>query len=150
MQTTLLGVLKRFQFQFQGTPMEAEQISGRINLVNSILLGKGWTAEMTGWISTPAQEAFVHTPWLGSLDFGLQKSMGSNWKAKLIFQDMFHTNRIVGSGITSDFIQNVDIRFDSRLCLLNLSYSFGNQLLNPHCSFSGLNEKFRFNFRLIR
>jgi hypothetical protein len=129
MQTTLLGVYNRFQFEFLGSPMEAEQLSGRINGMNSIMIGKGWSAEMSGWLSTPMRQAFITSPWLGSLDLGLQKSIGESWKAKVIAQDIFYTNRFVGVGTTPDFIQNFRILFDSRVFLLNLSYAFGNMQL---------------------
>ncbi|WP_373493671.1 outer membrane beta-barrel protein [Aquiflexum sp.] len=129
MQTTLLGVYNGFQFVFLGSPMEAEQFSGRINGMNSIMIGKGWSAEITGWLSAPTRQAFITTPWLGSLDLGLQKSIGENWKTKLIAQDIFYTNRYVGVGTTPDFVQNYHILFDSRVVLLNLSYTFGNQQL---------------------
>ena len=129
MQTTLLGVYGRFQYEFLGLPEEPKQISGRINIVNSILLGKGWTGEMTGWTSTPSQQFFIRLPWLGSLDLGLQKSLGDNWKAKLVLQDLFHTNRSIGSQVTPLFVQNYHIRKDTRLFLLNLNYTFGNQKL---------------------
>lgn len=97
--------------------------------MNSIKIGKGWFAEMTGWLSAPTRQAFITTPWLGSLDLGIQKSFGENWKAKLIAQDIFHTNRFLGVGTTPDFIQNFSIVMDTRLLLLNLSYAFGNQQL---------------------
>jgi hypothetical protein len=45
---------------------------------------------------------------------------------------VFFTNRYIGQGITPDFVQNYDIRFDSRLLMLNLSYSFGNQQLKKN------------------
>lgn len=132
LQANILGTFRRFQFIFLGNPMTAEQLSGRFNGINTFTLGKGWSAEMTGWISTPAQWTFIRTPWLGSLDIGIQKSFGQNWKAKLNAQDVFFTNRYIGQGITPDFVQNFDIRFDSRLLMLNLSYSFGNQQLKKN------------------
>jgi len=131
-QANMLGTYRRFQFVFLGTPMVAEQISGRFNGINTFSLGKGWSAEMTGWVSTPAQWTFITTPWLGSMDIGIQKSFNSNWKAKLNIQDVFFTNRYIGQGITPDFVQNFDIRFDSRLVMLNVSYSFGNQQLQKN------------------
>jgi len=129
LQTNILGTYSRFQFIFFGNPMAAEQFSGKINGINTFTLGKGWSAEMTGWLSTPALRTFMRTPWLGALDIGIQKSIGENWKAKLNAQDIFFTNRNVGQGITPDFVQNFDIRWDSRLVMMNLSYSFGNQQL---------------------
>jgi len=131
-QANFLSTYSRFQFIFMGKPLAAEQVSGRFNGINTFSLGKGWNAEMSGWVSTPSQNAFIKTPWLGSLDLGIQKNLGGSWKAKLNAQDIFFTNRFIGLGSTPDFVQNFWIRFDSRLVMLNLSYSFGNQQLKKN------------------
>lgn len=130
LQTSVLGLYRRMQYFYQNIPLTVEQVSGRFNGTNSIVLGKGWTAELTGWISTPAIYAIFHTPWLGTVDAGIQKSLGNKWKAKLSVQDLFHTNRVLGKGLAPDFTSNVRIDFDTRIVMLNLTYSFGNGQLN--------------------
>lgn len=129
LQTNLLGLYDRFRYEFMGTPLEAENFSGRLNLTNSILLGKGWRAEISGWMSTPAVQAMFDVDWRGSLDVGIQKSIGERWKAKLSGQDLLHTSGIVVNGEATDFIQDYSIDFDTRVVLLSLSFSFGNQKL---------------------
>lgn len=129
MQTNLLGLYDRFRYEFMGTPLEAENFSGRLNLTNSILLGKGWRAEISGWVSTPAVQAMFDIDWRGSLDVGIQKSIGERWKAKLSGQDLLHTSGLVIKGEAASFIQDYSIDFDTRVVLLSLSYSFGNQKL---------------------
>lgn len=126
-QANLLGLYSTFSYQFQGTPLEAEQISGRLNLSNSILLGKGWRGEISGWVNTPAVEAMFETRWRGSLDVGIQKSFGEKWKVKLSGQDLLHTNGLVIFGEAADFVQNYSLDFDSRVAMLSITYSFGNQ-----------------------
>jgi hypothetical protein len=125
-----MGFYSRQQFIYQGEPMFAEQFSGRLNATNSIVFGKGWTAELSGWLNAPSVNAIFYSPWLGSMDAGLQKSFGSNWKAKLSVQDLLHTNRIIAKGKAPGYIQDVLITCDSRIAMLNLTYSFENQQLN--------------------
>jgi hypothetical protein len=129
MQTTLLGTYSQFQFNYLGVARRVQQVSGRINGSSAFTLGRGWTAELTGWINTPVVRAISRSPWLGSVDTGVQKAVSARLKAKLSVQDVFHTNQILAKIETPDFTNNIRIRFDTRVALLNLTYSFGNQKL---------------------
>ena len=63
------------------------------------------------------------------MDVGLQKSFNAKWRAKLTLQDVFHTNRIINKINVPDFKSRVRITMDTRVVLLNITYSFGNQQL---------------------
>jgi hypothetical protein len=69
----------------------------------------------------------IRLPWLGSLDIGLQKTFKKNWKTRLSLQDVFHTNIIKGKNNLPDFYNIVLIRRDTRVVMLTVSHSFGNQ-----------------------
>ena len=84
---------------------------------------------MSGRLSTPGVNALTRTPWLGAMDLGLQKSFLKNWKAKLSVQDVFHTNRFIGRINVPDFNSKFKITMDTRVVMLNVTYSFGNQQL---------------------
>jgi len=129
LQTNFLAVYTQFKYNFQDTPLTVEQISGRFNASNTIVFGHGWTAELTGWVSTPAVYALIRTPWLGSLDIGLQKSVTSKFQVKLSLQDVFHSNRFIGKINVPNFKSDASLAFDTRVVMLNLTYSFGNQQL---------------------
>jgi hypothetical protein len=124
-----MGIYSQFQYNYQNTPLRVEQVSGRLNGSNAFTLGRGWTAELNGWLNTPAVDALWRSPWLGSLDTGLQKSLGSQWKAKLSVQDVLHSNQVRGKIRTPTFNSDIRIIFDSRIAMLNLTYAFGNQQL---------------------
>ena len=129
MQTTLLGTYSQFQYTYLRVARRVQQLSGRLNGSSALTLGKGWTAEVTGWLNTPSVNAISRSPWLGSVDAGVQKSFGSKLKAKLSVQDLLHTNQILAKIETPNFTSNVRIRRDTRVALLNLTYTFGNQTL---------------------
>jgi outer membrane receptor protein involved in Fe transport len=129
LQTTLMGVYSQFQYTYLDKPLTARQVSGRLNTTSSFVLGRGWTAELSGWLRTPGIDVVVQSPWLGSLDAGLQKALGKQWKAKLSVQDIFHSNRIIANIDAAGFTNRVRIAFDTRVAMLNLSYTFGNQQL---------------------
>ena len=129
LQTNFIGVYSQFKYAFQDTPLTVQQVSGRLNASNTFVLGKGWSAELTGWLSTPAVYAVFRSPWLGSLDVGLQKSVTSKFQVKLSAQDVFHTNRFIRTIDAPNFKSNGNLAFDTRVVMLTLTYSFGNQQL---------------------
>jgi hypothetical protein len=129
LQTSLLGVYSRFQYTYHEIPLRALQLSGRLSATNSLTLGKGWTAELAGWVNTPTVNVMWRSPWLGSVDAGLQKSIGSKLKAKLSVQDVLHTNKTIMILQVPDFSGNMRYAMDTRIAMLNLSYTFGNQQL---------------------
>src|SRR5690606_18970983 len=125
LQTSLLGYYNQFQYRYLDKAFSVRQLSGRLNASNSILLGKGWSAELSGWLNTPRINVLLRTPWLGAVDVGLQKAVGKKLKAKLSLQDIFHTNGFAGAINTPDFISNYQLSFDTRVVMLNLTYTFG-------------------------
>ncbi len=128
-QGTLMGNYSIFDYTYKGTPIHVQQIAGRLNASNAFIFGKGWTGELGGWLSAPAVYALQKSPWLGSLDAGVQKSFRSRWKAKLSVQDILHTNQIRFRIDAPGFYSKGRIGLDTRVAMLNLIYSFGNQQL---------------------
>jgi hypothetical protein len=106
-----------------------EQMSGNFNMSNTFVFSRGWTGEVTGWLNTPSIQGLARAPWMGSLDLGLQKAWGSKFKAKLSMQDVFHTNRYKGKINVPNFASTYVLHFDTRVVMLNLTYSFGNDKL---------------------
>lgn len=129
LQTTLLGYYSRFQYRYQEQPFAVEQLSARVNASSSLVLGKGWTAEVSGWLNTPRRNTFIRHPWLGTPDAGIQKTLNARLKARLSMQDLFHTNRIIGDVHTPGFNRDFRITLDTRIAMLNLTYTFGNEQL---------------------
>jgi hypothetical protein len=127
MQNNLMGIYNRIRYIYKGQVVEPGQIAGRITSANSILFGKNWTGEISGRLNTPAVTPTIRLPWLGSLDIGLQKTFKKNWKTRLSLQDVFHTNIIKGKNNLPDFYNIVLIRRDTRVVMLTVSHSFGNQ-----------------------
>ncbi len=129
LQTNVLGYYNRFQYDYEGTVLQIQNVAGRINGNNAFTLGHGWTAELNGWISTPAVNGIWRSPWLGAMDMGVQKAVSSALKLKFSLQDVFHSNRFRPSVETPTGNQVGVLTFDTRVALLNLTYSFGNQKL---------------------
>ena len=129
MQNTLMGIYNSFKFVFRSQQLHIQQMAGRFSSSNGFVFGRGWTGELSGRLNTPAVNGLSKSPWLGSLDAGVQKSFLKNWKARLNVQDIFHTNRVLGKINTRDFQNDIEIIFDSRIVMLNVTYALGNQQL---------------------
>ena len=93
------------------------------------MLGNGFSMEVTGWLNTPATDAMARMPWLGSLDVGLQKLLSANCKAKFSLQDVFQTNRVNRRIQAADISTTTGFYMETKIALLNLTYTFGNQQL---------------------
>ncbi len=127
LQTNVLGYYNRFEYDYEGNLLQIKNVAGRVNVNNAFILSHGWTAELNGWVSTPAVNGIWASPWLGAMDAGVQKTVSPVLKLKLSVQDVFHTNFVRTTIDTPNASQHVKITFDTRVALLNLTYSFGNQ-----------------------
>jgi hypothetical protein len=129
MQTNFLSVYSKFDYSYQDVPITVEQISGRFNASNTFVFGKNWTGELTGWLNTPAVFALSRSPWLGSVDVGIQKAFAASWKVKLNVQDIFHSNKFIGTIDVPNFTSSYTLAFDTRIVMVSMIYAFGNQQL---------------------
>lgn len=128
-QVNMLGVYSQFEYTYLDVPTTVEQISGRLNASNTFVFGHGWTGELTGWVSTPGVYIIQESPWLGSVDVGIQKKIGSALSAKLSLQDVFHSNMYKAEINAPSYKTDFTLKFDTRIVMLNLIYTFGNQQL---------------------
>ncbi|WP_373513783.1 outer membrane beta-barrel protein [Persicitalea sp.] len=127
-QATLMSYLNQYQFEYENEAVQINNLSARLNGNNSFILGKGWTAELSGWVTTPAMILLNRSPWMGSLDVGVQKAMTKSIKVKFSIQDVFHTNGwITSMNVPGKLVSNMWMKFDTRIAMLNLTYTFGNQ-----------------------
>lgn len=129
LQGTIMGTYSVFDYTYKGEPLHVQQAAGRMNVSNAFTFGKGWAGELMGRLNTPAVNALQQLPWLGSLDAGVQKTFNAKWRAKLSLQDVFHTDRILSHIDVPHFESQTRIAQDTRFCLLNVTYNFGNQQL---------------------
>jgi len=126
-QLNLTGMYSRFDYVYQENPISVEQFSSRLDMSNTFAFQKGWTGELTGWISSPSIQALARSPWLGSLDIGIQKSFSPKFKARLSVQDIFHTNKFIGKIDVPGFKSDYRLQLDTRVAMINFTYTLGNQ-----------------------
>jgi iron complex outermembrane receptor protein len=95
---------------------------------NSFRLGKGYTAELSGFFNSPTiWQGIFKSISMYSVDGGLQKTL---WKGKanvkVAVSDIFHTMKWKGSSNFSGQISTASGRWESQQFKLNFSYRFGN------------------------
>lgn len=95
---------------------------------HSFTLGKGYTAELSGWFSGPSiWGATWRTKSLGGLDFGVQKQvLKKQGTVKLTVTDIFFTNPWTATSNFGGLFINGGGRNETRTVRLAFSWRFGN------------------------
>jgi hypothetical protein len=98
---------------------------------NTFKLGKGWTAEVSGWYTTPTLwQGTFQTKQLWSVDGGLSKSvLGGNGTLKASVSDLFNSFHWNATSNFAGQYLNAHGGFESRQLKLYFSYRFGNAQL---------------------
>lgn len=127
MQVTMTGFYDTFDYEYEGTNWAPRNVSARLSINNGFTFGKGWIAELNGWVNSPSVKAIQKSTWLSMMDLGLQKSIASQAKLKLSVQNVFFNLLDNNTITTSNSFQSARVNMDSRVAMLNFTYSFGNQ-----------------------
>lgn len=98
-----------------------------LNAINAFKLGNGYTAELSGFFSSPTiVGGTFKTRSLGSVDVGIQKRLWSDRATiKISGTDIFRTLTFKGSSNFSGMQLNANSVWESRQCRINFSYRFG-------------------------
>ncbi|MFT3680891.1 MAG: outer membrane beta-barrel family protein [Ferruginibacter sp.] len=111
-----------------GRQIDLDVFAGNIYMQHSAKLGKGFTAELSGWYNTPSLwQGTFKSKEMWSIDAGIQKQLwDGKANLKVAVSDIFFSQKWRGE---SDFAGQLLIasgNFESRQFKLNFSYRFGN------------------------
>ncbi len=112
----------------EGRKVDTDVFSYNVFAQNSLKFGKTWTAELSGFYSSPSiWGGTMQSSAIGGMDMGVQKQVFKNkGTIKASMSDVLKTMRWKG---VSDFAGQVMLargRWESRQFKLNFSYRFGN------------------------
>jgi hypothetical protein len=113
---------------------------------NSYRFGHGWSAEVSGFYSSPSiWQGTMKASYIWAVDAGVQKNvLNGNGTIKASVSDVFHSMKWTA---TSNFAgQSIAAagNYDSRQFKINFTYRFGNQKLKPSRQrSSGLEEEMK-------
>jgi hypothetical protein len=112
----------------EGRTIDLDVYAYNIYMQNSARLGKGWTAEVGGWYSSPSiWQGTFKTSSIWSLDAGIQKAMmKGKGNLKVSLSDIFRTMRWTGVSNFAGQTLNSNGGWESRVLKVNFSYRFGN------------------------
>ncbi|HEY4651244.1 MAG TPA: TonB-dependent receptor [Pontibacter sp.] len=114
------------------TDLRNGQPAFNINSNNTINMGKGWSAEITGVYRTAEPYAFLDVEPIWFASAGVQKQLWDKKASlKLNVSDLFYTNKTIGTSFTNTYTETFNQRRDSRVATLSFTYRFGQQQVAP-------------------
>ncbi|MBL7700154.1 MAG: TonB-dependent receptor [Chitinophagaceae bacterium] len=111
-----------------GRTIDLDVYAYNLFMQNSAKLGKGWTAEVGGWYSSPSiWQGTFKTKSIWSVDAGIQKAMmKGKGNLKVSVSDVFQTMRWSGLSDFAGQVLNSNGGWESRQFKVNFTYRFGN------------------------
>ncbi|RYZ53817.1 MAG: hypothetical protein EOP49_06515 [Sphingobacteriales bacterium] len=111
-----------------GRTIDLDVYAYNLFMQNSARLGKGWTAEVGGWYSSPSiWQGTFKTKAIWSVDAGVQKALfKGKGNVKMSVSDVFQTMRWSGYSDFAGQILNSNGGWESRQFKVNFTYRFGN------------------------
>ena len=121
-----------YQNGVKNDPIDIQFTSFMANVTNSVTLGKGWSAEVSGWYRSKAAEGLLVAHEMYAVNSAISKQL-FNKKAtiKLGIRDIFYTQQFSGYAKYSDVDVNVSSKRDSRQFNLSFNYRFGKKNIAP-------------------
>ena len=112
---------------FNGTNLSIKGPSFGGYMQQTFTLGKGYSAEVSGWVNGSGIEATWKCKPMGAMDIGIQKRFWND-KAnlKLSVSDVLHTMHFVAVSDYGGTNMTIDQRNESRVVRLNFTYRFGS------------------------
>lgn len=128
LQANFTGVYNAYNSIYLDQQLEIKQASWNIYASNNFTLGKGWSAELSGWYNSRAFYGLYAAKPMGMLNAGVQKNiLNKKGTIRLNVNDIFWTNRFNGTAIYKDIDFKVKSEWPSRQFRVTFTYNFGNQ-----------------------
>jgi len=117
---------------YQMDPIEVQFTTFVGNMNNTFTLGKGWSAEVSGWFRTRGAEGLLVANNMGALNSALSKQiLKKKGTLKIGVRDIFLTQQFNGWARYSDVDVNIRSRKDSRQFNIGFTYRFGKKNIAP-------------------
>lgn len=128
LNSTLSGSVyyNKYSSPFQGGYLQQSFTSWDMNLNNTFTLGKGWTAELSGYYQSKMVWGLFYIKNLAQVTAGVQRtSKDKNSTLKFSVSDLFLTNHIAVEVEYQNQNFFTDRTWDSRVATLSYTYRFG-------------------------
>ena len=113
-------------------PIDVQFTSFMGNVTNSFTLGKGWSAELSGWYRSKAAEGLLVANDMYAVNSAITKQLFKKKATlKLGVRDIFYTQQFSGYAKYSDVDVIISSKRDSRQFNLSFNYRFGKTNIAP-------------------
>jgi ferric enterobactin receptor len=121
-----------FNGTFAGSATLPGQLGAILNANNSFVLGKGWTADLSGSYHSREQYAFEVVRSFGQLSVGVQKSvLAGRGVLRLNATDLLYTAPVRSSARYEILTANQRNSQDTRVATVSFGYNFGSKEIAP-------------------
>jgi outer membrane receptor protein involved in Fe transport len=104
--------------------------AGDINIQNSFLLSKSWSAELGGMYQTPQLYGYMNLTSAWMVNAGLQKKLfDGKATIRLNATDIFWHGSVNGTSSYTAYIEHFNVKRDTRQISIAFTYRFGNSKL---------------------
>lgn len=118
--------LNKYSSPLQGGNLQQEFTSWDANINNNITLGKGWTAELSGYYQSRMVWGLFYIKHLSQVSAGIQKTTNDKKSTfKLSVSDIFKDNHIAVDVRYQNQDFFTDRSWDSRVATFSYTYRFG-------------------------
>lgn len=128
MQTNGTAIYMHYNTMYQEANYDLKAFSWNASLNNTFTIGKGWTAELSGWYNSPSVYDLFRARSMGMINAGVQKTMlDKKATLRLNVNDIFAMNSFRGETKFQDIDLTVRSTWPSRQARITFTYRFGNQ-----------------------
>ena len=118
--------------RYNNDPVNIQFTSFQGNINNSFTLGKGWSAEVSGWFRSKAADGLLIANPMGALNSGISKQvLKKKGTIKIGVRDILYTQKFSGYVKYSDVDVKVASQRDSRQVNVSFVYRFGKTNIAP-------------------
>lgn len=111
---------------YQNDPIDIQFTSFMANMTNSFTMGKGWSAEVSGWYRAKGPEGLLVINSMGAVNSAISKQVfKKKGTVKFGVRDIFYTQQFSGYAKYSDVDVTIAGKRDSRQFNLSFTYRFG-------------------------
>jgi hypothetical protein len=136
--TNAVFYYSRFVGNLAGTALDKGRPAFTLSTNSSVVLGKGWSADVNASYQSREQYGFLDVRPNGQLAAGVQKSvLDRKGTIKLNASDILFTSKTRATSSYDNYVERFYQRLDSRMVTLSFNYRFGNEKLAPSRKRSG-------------
>ena len=122
----LTGFMNHYKGRLPDGKLDENVLGMNYYIQQNFKIGQGWSMQLSSWFNAGTKEAIFKTSWLGSLDFGVKKSLLNNKASiRLTMLDIFNTQRWQQKVQFANQDFTYSRKWESRGLRLQLSWSFG-------------------------